>query len=110
MGVFRKTNDGEGAVFAQVKANRSSSSIAQVTGIAFPAQILTKQECIEQFATSENVVLLYNAYTEHGLYPTVSARCFAEAVKLVQNGTKEVIVYNGYFGATPTVLRVQCVG
>ncbi len=110
MGVFRKTNDGEGAVFAQVKANRSSSSIAQVTGIAFPGNSLTKQECIEQFATSENVVLLYNAYTEHGLYPTVSARCFAEAVKLVQNGTKEVIVYNGYFGATPTVLRVQCVG
>lgn len=110
MGIFRNINDGEGAVFAQIRAHRSAESIAQVTAIDFPAHSLSKQECLEKFATSENVVLMYNTYTLHGLYPTVSARCFAEATRLIQNGTKEVILYNEYFGATPTVLRIQCVG
>ena len=110
MGAFRNINDGEGSVFVKLRAYRSEESIAKLTAIYFPTENLTKQECFEHFATSENVVLLYNTYAQHGLYPTVSARCFADAVKLIENGTKEVIVYNEYFGATPTVLRIQCIG
>jgi hypothetical protein len=55
-------------------------------------------------------VVLWNEYTKYGLFPTASAQVFAAGVKLVAEGAKEVVIYNEYFGATPTVVVVRCIG
>ena len=110
MGLFRKQNDGEGAMFARLTAEPNESSIAQVTKIDFPRHSLTEAECISSYATTDECKLLYNHYADYGLFPTSSALCFAEAVRLVEGGAKEVVIYNDYFGATPTVLRIECIG
>ena len=110
MGLFRHQNDGEGAVFLRIKAHESESSIAQITKLDFPIQSLTREECMVQYAQSDDTLLLWNAYEQYGLFPTSSAYSLAEAVKLIASGEKEVIVYNEYMGATPTVLVVQCIG
>lgn len=110
MGAFRGVEDGEGAVFARLVAKRSERSIAQITAIEFPGRSLSAKECMAHYATTAEAKLLYNTYTGYGLFPTASAYCFAEAVRQVADGQSEVIVYNEYFGATPVVLRVQCIG
>lgn len=110
MGLFRKVNDGEGAVFAVVSNSMDGSSLAQVTSIDFPAQCMTREDCLTKYATSDSAALIYNEYSAYGLFPTSSAHCLAKAVDMIQKGEKEVIIYNEYFGATPTVLRVQCIG
>lgn len=110
MGTFRKVADGEGAVFAHIKAEKSEESIAQVSTIDFPQQPLSKEECKARYATTDEAVVLWNEYTKYGLFPTASAQVFAEGVKLVAEGAKEVVIYNEYFGATPTVVVVRCIG
>lgn len=110
MGMFRKTADGEGSVFAHVKAEPSERCIAQVCNIDFPQQVLSAKECKERYSTVADAVVMWNEYKKYGLYPTASAQCFVDAVRLIEGGVKEVIVYNDYFGATPTVLTVRCIG
>lgn len=110
MGAFRSINDGEGAVFARLKAACDEECIAQITAIDFPRHSMTEKECTEQYATTEKATVMYNAFGKYGLFPVASAYCFADAVKLVQSGTEEVIVYNEYFGANPAVFRIQCIG
>ena len=83
---------------------------AEITKIDFLPHSLSEEECRARYATTDDTKLLYNAYSEYGLFPTSSAYCFAKAVKLIQEGADEVVVYNEYFGATPVVLRVKCVG
>lgn len=110
MGLFRKYVNGEGAVFALLAGVRSQSSVARIAAIDFPHQTIAGQDCLKIYASSADSILLYNDFKEYGLFPTSAAYSFAKAVNLIQNGDKEVIVYNEYFGATPVVLIVQCVG
>lgn len=110
MGMFKEVNDGEGALFALLDACAGDDTIAQVTLIDFPAHSMSQQECVSRYATKDNSTLLYNDYAKYGLFPTSSALCFAQAVEMIAGGYSEVIVYNEYMGATPTVLRVECVG
>lgn len=110
MGAFRKCRDGEGCVFVNITANKEENTIAQIVQIDFPRGSLTEEECLKYYAAHKDVKLLYNTYSQYGLFPTSSAYCFAEAVKLVQTGTAEVVIYNEYFGASPAVLKIQCVG
>ena len=110
MGLFRNHNDGEGAVFANITSEKNDGSIAKLATIDFPVNSMSEQECMNRYATSDECKVLYNKYSQYGLFPTSSAYCFAEAVRLVEEGAKEVIIYNEYFGATPTVLKIQCVG
>ncbi len=72
--------------------------------------IYIREECMKLYATSAATILQYNAYSQYGLFPTSSALCFAQAVDTIRQGAEEVILYNEYMGATPTVLRLQCVG
>jgi hypothetical protein len=95
-------------MFAIVGAQRNERSIAEVTTLAFPAESLSREEVAEQYATTAHARVIYNGYAEYGLFPTASAMCFAEAVKLVAEGTPEVVIYNEYFGASPTVIVVRC--
>lgn len=110
MGLFRNVYDGEGAVFAHLKANAGEFSLAQITAIDFPGHTLSEQECRSLYLTSNDGELLYNSYSQSGLYPTASAQSLVKAVDRIRQGAREVIIYNEYFGATPTVLKVQCLG
>ena len=108
MGAFRNVACGEGALFAIVGARRNERSIAEVAQLAFPGESLTQERVAKKYATTERTHIIYNGFAEHGLFPTASAMCFAEAVKLVAEGTPEVVIYNEYFGASPTVIVVRC--
>lgn len=110
MGLYRKCNDGEGAVFAHLTAEQNAESVAQIDKIEFLSRTLTAEECSAIYASDKTSVVLYNEYAKYGLFPTSSAFCFAQAVQLIEDGTREVVVYNEYFGATPVVVRVKCVG
>lgn len=110
MGLFRKCKNGEGAMFALLRPEQSELSVAKVSAIDFPRRSLSERECIEKYASSGDAKLLYNDYQEYGLFPTAAAFAFAKAVRMIQSGEREVIIYNEYFGATPAVLKLQCVG
>lgn len=110
MGIFRKCSDGEGVVFAHITAEQNESSIAQITGVDFLQHSLSEEECRARYVTSDKGVVLYNRYSEYGLFPTSSAYCFTHAVRLIEEGVDEVVIYNEYFGATPVVLTVKCIG
>lgn len=107
MGLFKNHVNGEGALFAHLKAEKSENTIAELVRIDFPTKSLTETECLSNYASSENTVVLWNKYKNYGLFPTASAFSFAEAIQLAKDGTREVVVYNEYFGAKPTVLIVQ---
>lgn len=109
MGAFRTHKDGEGAVFAILKAEPTLESIAQIDKIEFLTQSLSKEECLAKYASNANAKLLYNSFKEYGLFPTSSAYCFAEAVKQIEGGEAEVVIYNEYFGAKPVVLTLKCI-
>lgn len=109
MGLFRKNIDGEGAVFAHIVASRSDCSVAKIVDIEFPRHTLTRQDCIKIYATSDRTHLLWNSYEQYGLYPTASAKSFSDAIKLAGTGIPEIIVYNEYLGAPPTVMIIRCV-
>lgn len=110
MGIFRKCNDGEGAVFVHITAVQHEASIAQIENIDFPQKALAEEECMRCYATSSACKLLYNSYSKYGLFPTSSAYCFVEAIQLIEDGAEEVVIYNEYLGDTPVVLRIKCVG
>lgn len=109
LGLFRKQQGGEGAVFARLTALQRPGSLAKVARLEFPESGLSLQECKNRYASSDRTYLLYNAYTAYGLYPTASAQTVAQAVRMVTAGTEEVVVYNEYFGSKPTVVILQCV-
>lgn len=109
MGLFRNIQDGAGVVFTLITAQKSERSIARVTAIDFPNHGLTESECMK-YASSDNAILLYNVFSRYGLFPIASAFCFAEAIDLIRQCKQEVIVYNEYLGATPTIVRLQCIG
>lgn len=110
MGAFKKYNDGEGTVFVNITADKNEASIAQIVKIDFPQHTLSEEECSALYTTSDNSKLLYNTYSEYGLFPTSSAYCFAKAVRLILEGADEVIIYNEYFGASPVILKIKCIG
>lgn len=110
MGLFRRCQGGEGVVFAHLTATESERSVGKVAKLDFPAASLTDRKCLEIYASSEDTQLLYNVWKDYGLFPTASAYCFARAVRYIGEGVREVIVYNEYFGGTPTVIVLQCAG
>lgn len=110
MGLFRNEPDGEGAVFAHIRAERGEQSVAEISTIEFPRESLSEEKCKERYGTADDAVVMWNEYKKYGLFPTASAQCLADAVKLILDGVSEVIIYNEYFGATPTLLVVRCIG
>lgn len=110
MGTFRNIDDGEGSVFVHIKAEASECSLAQISGIDFPHHTLSESECRNIYCSGQDSELLYNSFSEFGLFPTASALSLAKAVKKICQGVREVVIYNEYFRATPTVVKVECVG
>ncbi len=110
MGMFRRIPCGEGVVFAHLTAVPTPQSIAEISRIDFPSATLSKEECMEGYSSAADTMLLYNTYEEYGLFPTASARSFAQAVRQVSDGAGEVIVYNEYMGGSPAIVVVRCIG
>lgn len=110
MGLFRKTDGGEGAVFAHITDRPCKESFAKVTLLEFPSETISYNECLERYATCPDAEILYCAALEHGVFPVMSAYSFASAAKMIKSGKRQVLVYNEYFGAAPTVLRIECLG
>ncbi len=106
MGLYRHIGDGEGSMFA-VLSGKAENALAKITGIDFPRSSLSEGECMDRYASSEDAELWYNRY--ESLYPTVSAKLFAKAVEAIAGGRREIIVYNEYFGAKPTVIVLGCI-
>ena len=110
MGVWRKGECGEGAMFAVMTSEKTSDSLAEVTGIYFPEKALTAEECKREYASSPEAVVLWNSFEQCGHFPTASAMVFCEAVRLISEGTPEVVVYNGLWNSHPAVCTLKCIG
>ncbi len=106
----RHAEIGEGCLFALLTAQPSERTVARITAVDFPAEDLSAEACRRRYATSEKAVVLQRDYAAEGLYPTVSAKAFAEAAALIAQGEPEVIVYHKYWGATPTIVVLRCIG
>ncbi|MCM1168337.1 MAG: beta-ketoacyl synthase chain length factor [Bacteroides sp.] len=107
MGFWRKEQDGEGAVFGLLTALPSSRSVARLVQLDFPEAPLTEEQCRERYVTSADTSVIFRT-EEDPVFPTVSALCFADAVREIRNGQKEAVVYNEYFGKEPTVIVLRC--
>lgn len=110
MGLFRSLKSGEGCVFTHLTSYQTDRSIAYVSDVDFSCCCLSEKECMDRYSSSSNTKLLYNEYKKYGLYPTVSARLFADGVNLVYGGMDEVVIYNEYLGGKPVVIVVRCIG
>lgn len=110
MGAFRNTPCGEGCVFMHITASPVPNSRAEIVKVDFPTRTMSRDECLERYAGRPDAVVLYNEYRESGIYPTVAAGCLARAVAAIGEGCGEAIVYNEYWGNTPTVIVVRCIG
>ncbi len=106
MGVYRHIEDGEGSMFALLSGN-GENALAKLTRIDFPQSALSEEECRDRYASSDEAEVWYNRYET--LYPTVSAKVFSKAVEAIAGGRREIIVYNEYFGAKPTVVVIGCI-
>ncbi len=107
MGLYRHHGDGEGSVFALLSKNPEGAA-AKVAGIDFPMTSMTEEECRSRYAGGPETEVWYNRYGEKSLFPTVSALIFADAVRAVAQGSREIVLYDEYFGGTPTVTVIRC--
>lgn len=111
MGIWRHAEAGEGAVFALLAAERSAESIAEVVRVDFPAEPLTEGEIRRRYASDDDTVVLADGWQRYGLWPTVSAMTFADAVGQIAAGAGEAVVYNAYMGGSPAVVVLRrCIG
>lgn len=109
MGLWRTYPCGEGSMFAVLNTSRTEKSIAEVSLPIFPQTELTSDECLEKYASCADTSLVYNDYSDTGLFPTVPAFTFAKGVRMINEGAKEVIVYNSFWKSSPTIMILKCI-
>lgn len=110
MGLLRHCTSGEGSVFTLLTVAPTAHTVAKISKIDFPSRSLSAEQCLERYASSRDAVVSWNEYRSFGLYPTASAKAFAVAAESVAQTHGQTIIYNEYFGATPTVVVMQWVG
>jgi len=110
MGFWRNGICCEGAVFTTLTAELSTSSVAELSCIDFLPQPITPKECMSRYSDGDNAVLLSNSVDDKGLFPVVSAQLFADGVRNIASGAKQVIIYNEHGGDRPTVMVLKCIG
>lgn len=110
MGLWRKQECGEGCVFALMTSQKDAGSIAEVLKIDFPSDSIAEEDLAQAYGCSDDDVILYNACRTMGMYPTISASVFAEAVGRVEMGASKVLIYNEMWGMTPSVVILGCIG
>lgn len=110
MGFWRKSICQEGAVFTTLTAQSSECSLAELSRLDYLSQPLTEKACMTKYADDDNAVLLTNVPEDTGLFPLVSAQLFANGVRKITNGAKQVIIYNGHGNNRPTIMVLKCIG
>lgn len=107
LGVFRNGGkNGEGAIFMELTSQYSEASKIKIEHIEFSNNVLSQDECIHQYTQSKEEKVVYNNFTEYGIYPTVSARIFYESTKNLQRN-EEMIICNNYLGMGSSIIRVK---
>jgi len=107
IGIFRNgLRNGEGAIFMEVTSQYTEGCKIQIKNIEFSNKILSRNECLSRYSTSNNSRLIYNEFTEYGIYPTVSARIFYRVVKNIHK-SEEVIICNNYPGMNSSIIVVK---
>lgn len=110
MGFWRNGICGEGSIFATLTTRLSESAIARLSCLDFLSRSISCEECINRYATSDDAILLTNSTDGKGLFPVVSAQLFANGVRSIAAGAKQVIIYNEHDGDRPTVMVLRCIG
>lgn len=107
LGAFRNgRKNGEGAIFMELSPQYTEECKVQISQLDFPNSILKRDECISRYSTSDNSRLIYNNFTEYGVYPTASARVLYEAVKNIHKN-EEIIICNNYLGMNSSVIVIK---
>ena len=110
MGWWRNHQKGEGAAFMTLTAEREAESVARVVKLDFLCEELSEAELRSRYALSEETMILCCDEKEVPFYPTFAATRFVEAVRCIEKGAKEVLLYNKCMGDNPTVMLLQWLG
>lgn len=105
MGLWRNTEDGEGAYAFVVSPRRTESTVAEVVSVEFSGAELTPAEAAEAAGTED---IIWND-REGGVFHTVSARSFFKGLERIRSGSRSVAVYNSYFGEDPALIVLKCI-
>ena len=107
LGVFRNgQKNGEGAIFMELTSQYSEACKIKIDRIEFSNNALSLDECFCRYAKSKEEKIVYNNFTEYGIYPTVSARIFYECTKNMQRD-EEMIICNNYLGMGSSIIIVK---
>ena len=110
MGWWRRHPKGEGAAFMTLTAVREAESVARVVKLDFLSEELAEEELRSRYALSPDGVVLGCEAEAVPYYPTLTAARFVEAVRQIEAGAKEVLLYNKCMGSDPTVILLQWLG
>ena len=107
LGVFRNgQKNGEGAIFMELTSKYSEACNIKIEHIEFSNNVLSQDECIDRYAKSKQEKIVYNNFTEYGIYPTVSARIFYDSTKDLERD-EEMIFCNNYLGMSSSIIIVK---
>ena len=107
LGAFHKgQQNGEGAIFMELTSNYTEACKIKIEHIEFSSNVLSQDECINRYAKSKEEKIVYNNFTEYGIYPTVSARIFYEFTKDLERD-EEMIFCNNYLGMSSSIIIVK---
>lgn len=110
MGIYRNYGGslGSGCVFALLGSEPGKIATAKIKDITYPDREMNENECRRKYGHGKGSTVLWNS-CKNGLYPTCSARAFAEGVGLISAGAEEVTIYNGCLGMKPVIITLECI-
>ncbi|MCL1821305.1 MAG: beta-ketoacyl synthase chain length factor [Prolixibacteraceae bacterium] len=109
MGFTRNAATGEGTHFFVISEEPTENCLAKVIAVDFPVALLTPDAAVELYGLSDNSVkLIWEDYTQCGIYHTASAYTFRKGIEWLQsNNTDSVLIYNTFRGEYPSVIILQ---
>lgn len=90
----------------ELTSNYTEACKIKIEHIEFSSNVLSQDECIYRYAKSKEEKIVYNNFTEYGIYPTVSARIFYEFTKDLERD-EEMIFCNNYLGMSSSIIIVK---
>lgn len=90
----------------ELTSKYSEACNIKIEHIEFSNNVLSQDECIDRYAKSKQEKIVYNNFTEYGIYPTVSARIFYDSTKDLERD-EEMIFCNNYLGMSSSIIIVK---
>lgn len=104
MGLWRNGQQaGEGAYFFLISDEKCDASLAEISLPEFFEKPIPEETLRQKFADS----LIYNDYSETGVFHTATAAVLFDSVKKLSENCPELVLYNSYFGKLPTILKLK---